>query len=89
MELWIRTQNKEKILKVDNLEFLERNGHKYIASNMDLVASYKTKERALEILDEIQNFITRTDELSYIHNSLGIEIQGTSEKSIVYIMPQE
>ena len=65
MELWIRTQNREKIFKVDNLEFLERNGHKYIASNMDLVASYKTKERALEVLDEIQHrLITLCDSMN-------------------------
>ena len=56
MELWIRSQDKEKLLKVDEIH-LGLN-KQYINSviwvNNWIVGEYATKERALEVLDEIQ-----------------------------------
>lgn len=60
MNLWVRSQDKRILQKVDNI-FLDANyGNKRISTydgdNTELGA-YKTKERALEILDEIQNIL--------------------------------
>ena len=58
MELWIRTQDRKRLLKMNDIIFYERNGHYYIAKCYeDNLASYKSKERALEVLDEIQDLI--------------------------------
>ena len=60
MELWIRSQygellEKAKMIKVGTAD----NGKTYsiIVNNDYVYADYKTKERALEVLDEIQNIL--------------------------------
>lgn len=61
MELWIRSQDKEKLVKVSTL-FVEYNGdvdpiirsHRIVADKCIDLGIYKSKERALEVLDEIQ-----------------------------------
>ena len=62
MELWVRSQNKEAIIKVNmGLMYWEdvnkRNCivNKDNAKGLSILGAYKTKERALEVLDEIQN----------------------------------
>ena len=65
MELWIRSQDKESLIQVDCLciEKNELDKGKYIYSSFDIVqgcitlGTYKTKERALEVLDEIEKLI--------------------------------
>lgn len=58
MELWIRSQNKQLIRKANyEIYYNERNGHNYIVIDGDALGSYKTKERAIEVLDEIQSLI--------------------------------
>ena len=55
MDLWIRSQDKECLTKVNHLYF---NNNGYIKQQEDLIlGTYKSKERALEILDEIQNLL--------------------------------
>ena len=61
MELWIRHQNKTILQKVDNLLISDGNNAERtfnIYTNLlpaqNILGRYKTKERALEVLDEIQ-----------------------------------
>lgn len=60
MELWIRSQNKEYLIKCNTIAIDEiMNSYKIQSydSNDDCgtnLGYYKTKERALEVLDEIQ-----------------------------------
>ena len=67
MELWIRTQNKDELLKVEDL-CVEYNGsfdpelHPYrIIAKVDgeeiKLGIYEDEERAMEILDEIQKLL--------------------------------
>lgn len=72
MELWIRSQDKERLVKVYNVyikEYLIRanfqehyGGCQYI----DL-GEYKTKARALEVLDEIQSYLVNINDK---HNNI-------------------
>ena len=69
MKLWIRTQDKTKLMEAEELivkEVLKTdannvNGYKQEVVGYNIcvgympVALYKTKERALQVLDEIQN----------------------------------
>lgn len=69
MNLWIRSQDREKLLKVDGLQYqnckLEENVSVetntilgfYDSFENDILGEYKTKERALEVLNEIQNIL--------------------------------
>lgn len=68
MELWIRSQDKSSIVKVDNLYVSVGNYICYYVEKGKEVPGtyyrpsgelgrYKTKERAIEILDEIQNIL--------------------------------
>ena len=61
MELWIRSQDKRILQKVDNV-FLNANYDNKRISTYDgdsntTLGEYKTKERALEVLDEIEKLI--------------------------------
>lgn len=68
MELWIRSQDKSSIVKVDNLYVSVGNYICYYVEKGKEVPDtyyrpsgelgrYETKERALEVLDEIQNIL--------------------------------
>lgn len=57
MELWIRSQDKECLTKVGHL-FVSRYNTIKQDDDIDL-GSYETKERALEVLDEIQNILAK------------------------------
>lgn len=70
MELWIRSQDREKLLKINGLQYqncklvenetVEANiliGF-YSSYENEILGEYKTKERALEVLDEIQNIFS-------------------------------
>ncbi len=62
MELWIRSQDKNELCKVNRL-FLGGSEEKTICATVNetigvtFLGGYKTKERALEVLDEIQEYI--------------------------------
>lgn len=69
MELWIRSQDKSSIVKVDNLYVSVGNYICYYVEKGKEVSGtyyrpsgelgrYETKERALEVLDEIQNILS-------------------------------
>ena len=94
MDLWIRSQDKEKLVKINSLQYGEYQGTHYIngycineVDNIDL-GIYATKERALEVLDEMQEFIETLDTTKITQDIHGI----TSEVEIakrVYNMPKE
>ena len=65
MNLWVRSQDKRILQKVDNI-FLDANYENkristYDGDNIEL-GTYKTKERAIEVLDEIQSLLQPTIE---------------------------
>jgi hypothetical protein len=109
MELWVRSQDKEKLIKVDYLRIIENEEDKefpfYINAGYDFMAAYKTKKRALEVLDEIQD-ILKPKIFAYIRPSeemvelLGSRQAGMTKKmnteaeikelsTYVYEMPEE
>ena len=72
MELWIRSKNKKIFEKVDTImysnvnaehEYMEheynyRSGH-FIQSSLNTLGEYNSEERAMEIINEIQDLIKR------------------------------
>ena len=91
MELWIRSQDKEKLVLTKGFETQHTNydgGCQIFAvweNNYQMVGKYKTKERALEVLDEIQRLITDLQYMSYAVDSSSFY----SYRPNVYEMPEE
>ncbi len=65
MELWIRSQDKETLVKCndyinyfyDDLVFDDAKKIHCIGTKIFTLGAYKTKERAIKVLDEIQNIL--------------------------------
>jgi hypothetical protein len=75
MELWVRSQDKEILLKVNELEIEANMIIAFDNSKYQCLGTYKTKERALEVLDEIQDLMR--------------SLSDSDLKIIQYEMPQE
>lgn len=91
MELWIRSQDKTKLVKVNDILYMDTSGdyekeyHSLWNNCVGILGTYKTKERALEVLDEIQRLVTDLQYLSY-----GLENDKfCSYRPNVYEMPKE
>lgn len=91
MELWIRSQNRKQLVKVYSIQVVPvNNGEKYgiityneMAGDFDL-GVYKTKERALEVLDEIKDELISSDFMPNTENEV-----MTCGSARVYEMPLE
>lgn len=94
MELWIRSQDKKNLVKIRQISINYQNNKQIIANYMpelyensggyyELLGTYKTKERAIEILDEIQKTI-ETHILGQVTTEWDVWY-----KSTVYEMPKE
>ena len=83
MELWIRSQDKEMLYKVHEIFYYRCTDAHSIQVNHENFGTYKTKERALEVLNEIQ------DRLINLQNYGKITGYCRYEPPCVYEMPQE
>ena len=105
MELWVRSQDKETLIKIENIS---RDSENYIIGNLISddnksicdywrLGHYKTKERALEVLDEIQNILSIKNSFNLseeiinkcFKNNTEEEIQKIVKTLAVYEMPEE
>lgn len=105
MELWVRSQDKRILQKVDNI-FLDANYENkristYDGDNVEL-GTYKTKERAIEVLDEINKLLIPKPIISTYNVEQAELLNGTvfikpmlddikieSYTSYVYQMPEK
>lgn len=97
MELWVRSQNKEVLL---NLKAIQYQNYKLVEDETveaniligfynyydnEILAEYETKERALEILDEIQNKIN----LINLGHDFGSPMIDLKNPTYIYQMPEK
>lgn len=97
MELWIRSTAKTNLLQARFLTIMEgkifykKNEWEYegyticnvaLNGNYELLGTYKTKERAIEVLDEIQNILKP----KYILDSSSIKPDGNfyEENGVIF-----
>lgn len=66
MSVWVRSQDKETLVKADKL-YIDKNNNKYTI-NFDsctdrwyILGTYKSKERVIEVLDEIQSCVNNVN----------------------------
>lgn len=70
MELWIRSQDRKNLILAKDIVVTEKSIKVYKETELSTtVGIYKTKERAMEVLDEIQNYIIlpNTDNSAYVY----------------------
>ena len=91
MELWIRSQDKMILIKVEELSLgFWRNDAKTdinarSQNYYETVGTYTTKERALEVLDEIQKKIN----LINLGHDFGSPMIDLKNPTYIYEMPKE
>lgn len=108
MELWIRSQDKNTLKRINTSLYLKEDLSDYAKGNVWFVVSsgdelgeYETKERALEVLDEIQKLIKPIFKINYEYDDSQPIIDGEWLKSLkaegrieelstyVYEMPED
>lgn len=97
--MWIRSQDKRILQKVDNI-FLDANyGNKRISTydgNNTELGTYKTKERALEVLNMIEDVLIARYRMDLCNNASSMfrgygqeEIKKTIRKITIFEMPEK
>lgn len=89
MDLWIRSQDKENLIKATGVRVIEN--HIQIRSDglgILTIGVYKTKERALVVLDDIQNKILK-GVMAMKTNGLGEVLDFIPNPIYIYEMPKE
>lgn len=88
MELWIRSQDKTKLVKIDNISYMDmsenmnQEEHSLWNDCKGILGIYKTKKRALEVLDEIQEKIKNICKFQLVNEDYECD-------DCVYEMPEE
>ena len=73
MDLWVRSQDKERLTKAQDLRIYHaKNENVWVIEDCYDLGQYKTKERVLEVLDEIQRCLVvindKNDNLFYVYD---------------------
>ena len=103
MDLWIRTQDRMRLVKANRLAIKGESklvglGDWYITESQNSLryATYSTKERALEVLDEIQQTIKQQEFVKLTFSKIPPQQYDINEEKIdrmfgyfVYEMPTE
>ena len=99
MELWIRSQGKRKLVKIDNV-LLKGTDTRFVITNYKysnitdeyyfVLGEYKSTERALEVLDEIHQRLIDLQTLEYLQGTI-TDVRWAKNRNIscVYEMPKE
>lgn len=97
MELWVRSQDKEILLNIKGIQYQNCKlvENETVEANIligfynyydnEILGEYETKERALEVLDEIQRLIT---DLQYLNYAIKND-KFCSYRPNVYEMPEK
>ncbi len=93
MNLWIRSQNKKELIPNPKLGIDQCENRYYIVDrynfeNAFILGEYKSKERALEVLDEIENYLINSS-FAKRTNILGEVKDFIPNPLFVYEMPKE
>lgn len=105
MELWIRSQDREDLVKVNSLWIMDNQiwmevpfyeNHKKlgltVSGHNHKLAEYKTKERALEVLDEIQSKLTPNFKINGSYQEMDLTVKAyllNTQYGVIYEMPKE
>ena len=88
MNLWIRTQDRKKLVLINTLAIAENTSRSILGFGIDghvkvELGDYDTEERTLEVLDEIQEL------LEPVHIADISKKEGIIGANTLYEMPEE
>lgn len=106
VDLWIRSQDKKRLIKTNILELSTYEPNKLILTEEDIgkgdckifanehiyIGTYKTKERALEVLDNLQQYLSADFEFKATYEEVDILIKTKMLNGlygVIYNMPKE
>lgn len=96
MDLWIRSQDKMELRPNPKLAIEVIQGSYYVTDRYEfdksnILGIYKTKERALEVLDEIQRFVIVRAEFRGTHEEQYLQMKAfeLANKTKIFEMPKE
>lgn len=92
MELWIRSQDKTDFIKARSIAITKENYNEtgfYV--NGCLFGMYKTKERALSIINEIEQMMTLNEVISgdYKEQDLKLKSLYLQQSNLIFNLPEE
>ena len=97
--MWIRSQNKECLIKLDDYVhyfYDDKENEHGIGSHMITLGVYESKERALEVLNMIEDTLMARYTMDLYNNASSIfrgygqeEIKNTIRKITIFEMPEE
>ena len=89
MNLWVRSQDKECLTNISNIQYIYKNNMHGLGTyydNLKVLGTYKTKERAIEVLDEIQDELISSDFMPIEKKE---EVVLTCGSARIYEMPED
>lgn len=97
--MWIRSQNKECLIKLDDYVhyfYDDKENEHGIGSHMVTLGVYESKERALEVLNMIEDVLIARYTMDLYNNASSIfrgygqeEIKKTIRKITIFEMPEK
>ena len=91
MNLWVRSQDRECLINISNIQYVYKNNMHGLGTyydNLKILGTYKTKERVIEVLDEIQDRMLNSEFAKKI-NGLGEELDLMPNPILIYNMPEK
>lgn len=86
--IWIRSQDQNRLIFATNIYIDDYGSFVLIKANSHTIAEYTTKERALQLLDEIQAVIV--DYINTISYNITQASNGQFDRIYpIYVMPAE
>lgn len=86
MELWVRTADRRNLVKPTNICLGYNCSMCGVYDGNQVLGEYKTEERCLEIIDEIQSLLVNNGMSS---DTISALLSGIRNEFIVYKMPKE
>ena len=92
MDLWVRSQDRERLSNCCDFRiYYDKNAKMWAIDSCDIVGYYISKERALEVLDEIQNAILGVIANEDVEKQRVKKYTGNAlySNNIIYEIPEE
>lgn len=86
--IWIRSQDKNRLIFATNVYIDDYGNFTLVKADSRIIGEYPTKERALQVLDEIQAVIV--DYINTISYNITQASNGQFDRIYpIYVMPAE
>lgn len=91
MDLWIRSQDKTTLIRSYEIYIAEHSNSYVIRAKRTshILGAYKTIERAIDVLNEIQHLFIEKEPFKTEFTKDGLTIMNKQPSSVVYEMPEE